>query len=317
MMAEAFITLITLSILATSAFQQVTYDSQTAFEMVRASSAAYCSNDELQGMNCGDICDDLQGYQFIRQYSYDIDDLQSVSYSMFFDQDLEVVVVAFRGTKGKDQLISELLNAVAVSYTLYDIKNSVATGFFYNAYKNFLRDDFLSSLQSAINDYPDYAFNFVGHSLGGAFANLAVLDAAYGGYLPKERINLYTYGSPRVGDFNLAQAVVNSASIINRVVHYKDIVPHLPPCQKDFLFYCVADPNHPSEDGVLMFHAWHIWPEVFYTSEDSQDYIICDSGEDKTCSDKFALVSGLISDHLLYFGKTTKCLQNSPIESMF
>ena len=289
---------------------QQEYDPTLAFEMLRASTAAYCYDSELQNMGCGDICNDLQGYQYIEQYNYDISSSESVSFSTFVNTDANIFVMAFRGTTGFSQLVDELMHSRAVTYDLHDINDAVVTGYFYDQYKN-LRDDVLSALQAAIAQYPDYTFNFAGHSLGGAFATLALLDASYGQYLPKERTNLFSYGCPRVGDFNLAQAVVNSANTIYRVTHYKDIIPHLPPCVVNWERQCQADPGHASEDGTLLFNAWHVWPEIFYTGETSLDFKICQDGEDPACSDQFLTIMESIADHLMYLGHSTRCHQSN------
>ena len=66
-----------------------------------------------------------------------------------------------------------------------------------------------------------------GHSLGGALATLLALDVAANTAF--DNPNVYTYGSPRVGDSLFAntfdQVVKNSYRIANRL----DIVPTLPP----------------------------------------------------------------------------------------
>jgi len=286
---------------------QMDYDTSMAFTMLRASSAAYCDDTQLQTMGCGAVCNDLSGYQFERQYDYQIPDYESLSFSTFFNHDENLFVVSFRGTKGIEQLIDELLHSRAVSYEIHDIQNAVVTGYFYDKYTSYIRDDFLSAVQQAAVDYPDYQFYIAGHSLGGAFATLAALDASLSGVTSPDNIHLYTYGCPRVGNFALAQAVVNNVGQIYRVTHHKDIVPHIPPCNTDWTGQCQADPDIASENGVELFHAWHVWPEVFYSSNTTDDFKICYDGEDLTCSDQFATILDSINDHLLYLGLSTGC----------
>lgn len=60
-----------------------------------------------------------------------------------------------------------------------------------------------------------------GHSLGGALANVAAW------FFPGSR--LVTFGSPRVGDRDVAQTIESSTAHIERYVHGDDIVPTLPP----------------------------------------------------------------------------------------
>ena len=65
----------------------------------------------------------------------------------------------------------------------------------------------------------------IGHSLGGALANLAALDVAPFG--PPE---LYTFGAPRVGLIGLARAITSAVGSerIHRVAHIADPVPMVP-----------------------------------------------------------------------------------------
>ncbi|KID66382.1 feruloylesterase, partial [Metarhizium hybridum] len=88
-------------------------------------------------------------------------------------------------------------------------------------------------LESALHSYPGYSVTIVGHSLGGALAELA-----FGSLKPKPLnvTQVITYGAPRVGNAGfanyldkLAGASNSNAGIAYRVTHYDDIVPHLPP----------------------------------------------------------------------------------------
>jgi predicted lipase len=68
-----------------------------------------------------------------------------------------------------------------------------------------------------------------GHSLGGALALLASVDIKET-LKPSNKITLYTYGQPRVG--NQAWATYVYSLFPNnyiRVTHADDAVPHMPP----------------------------------------------------------------------------------------
>jgi len=69
---------------------------------------------------------------------------------------------------------------------------------------------------------------FVGHSLGGALATLAGVDAA--GRLPSqaERLRIITFASPRVGDPGFAK-LAKAVGRIDRVCNLVDLVPAVPP----------------------------------------------------------------------------------------
>lgn len=61
--------------------------------------------------------------------------------------------------------------------------------------------------------YPYAAVHVSGHSLGGAIATLYALSLAETGYT----VNLFTYGSPRVGDPNFYDWFVK----FTKLTHYR------------------------------------------------------------------------------------------------
>ncbi len=66
-----------------------------------------------------------------------------------------------------------------------------------------------------------------GHSLGAAISLIAGLEIKLK-YGAKYIVEVHNFGQPRVGDANLAQFMKTKLNGIFRVVHYKDIVPHVP-----------------------------------------------------------------------------------------
>ena len=87
------------------------------------------------------------------------------------------------------------------------------------------------------------------------------------------------FGGPRIGNAAMAQYVKTKVDAIFRVVHNKDIVPHLPP---------------------ESFEYHHSPVEIFW-DEHFTKYEVCnDSGEDKNCSNKF-FPDYSAGDHDIYF----------------
>jgi hypothetical protein len=112
-----------------------------------------------------------------------------------------------------------------------------------------------------------------GHSLGAAITTFAALELA-----PHYTVEVYNFGSPRVGNGPFVAHFEKLVSTRFRVTHWRDIVPHLPPTLFDFR---------------------HLSREVFY-DEPFKVFKICDeSGEDKSCADQFVNLS--TADHDLYF----------------
>merc|ERR1712000_456938 len=66
----------------------------------------------------------------------------------------------------------------------------------------------------------------VGHSLGGAMANFMVIDLYQ--RFGKKTDYFYTMGAPRVGNTAFANYVDSIGINAWRLVHARDMVPHLP-----------------------------------------------------------------------------------------
>jgi len=264
-------------------------------------------------MKCGDACDNLPGYQYVTQYTIRVTPNEPVSFTLLVNPMAHRFIASFRGTETKTQLLKEFFNSKAVEYNLHPIKNAVATQYFYEKYVYYLRSALLRHIKEATQKYPNFDFFFVGHSLGGAFATLASLDVALSNYVDRDRLHLYTYGSPRVGDYNLAQKVVDSVGEIYRMTHRRDTVPHLPPCVSNLKGGCAAWPEHINEGGYLAFNAYHVWPEVFHVDDNPYNYKICTQPEDPTCANQYYIAMS-VNDHVNYLGISTRCMINGVVD---
>ena len=93
---------------------------------------------------------------------------------------------------------------------------------------------------------------------------------------------MYLFGCPRTGNGALARYIHQIMPNLYRVVHNKDLVPHVPPIDFQYL--------HPAY-------------EVLY-DEEMKNYQVCnESGEDSSCSDRFA-PDYSFNDHTTYWVKT-------------
>lgn len=101
-------------------------------------------------------------------------------------------------------------------------------------------------------------------------------------------VEIQNIGCPRVGNPSFAKFVETKVDRVNRLVHNRDIVPHLPPLETGY------------------HHAAY---EIFY-DEAFESFTICsESGEDKNCSNKF-FPDYSFGDHGFYFydmNKIFKC----------
>ncbi|ORX66369.1 alpha/beta-hydrolase [Linderina pennispora] len=143
----------------------------------------------------------------------------------------------------------------------------------------------VKNINSLAEDYPDYTIAFIGHSLGGASAALSALQYAKDTLFNKDRIQVWTFGEPRVGNKRFAEYYTELlGNQTYRVTFQADVVPHVPPWQ--FLGY----QHHPLEIHIIN-------PEG--------DFYVCQNTvrEDLDGAYRWPTVDTSFSDHISYFGK--------------
>lgn len=83
-------------------------------------------------------------------------------------------------------------------------------------------------IHGAINSHAPAQVTVTGHSLGAALATLAAVDIQYNFSPQVEMINIYTFGSPRVGNSGFRESFNRRVPASYRFVYGMDIVPALP-----------------------------------------------------------------------------------------
>lgn len=127
-------------------------------------------------------------------------------------------------------------------------------------------DAVLALLGQATAAYPTYKIIFTGHSLGGAVATLSAANARAEGYA----IDLYTYGSPRVGNEAFASFVTAQAGSEYRVTHTADPIARLPPL---FLGYSHVSPEY-----------WLSTGNSTTTEYTTADVVVCEGTTNLDCN---------------------------------
>lgn len=144
-----------------------------------------------------------------------------------------------------------------------------------------------AAVATAVAAHPAYTIVATGHSLGGAVATLAAAYLRAAGY----SVDLYTYGSPRVGNDYFANFVTAQTGAEYRVTHLDDPVPRLPP---------------------IIFGYRHTSPEYWLSTGDADttsyaiaDIEVCEGIANINCN---AGTLGLdIEAHLIYFQDISAC----------
>lgn len=124
-------------------------------------------------------------------------------------------VVAFRGTASLADGFTDAFVAMGINQT----KQIVHGGF------NKAFDSMKPQLHRYLSEHKPRCLHIMGHSLGGALANLF---AAYAQNQFGMSIILYTFGAPRVGTKSFALSLNISPVIIHRITHNQDPVTIIP-----------------------------------------------------------------------------------------
>ncbi|XP_031569355.1 lipase ZK262.3-like [Actinia tenebrosa] len=219
---------------------------------------------------------------------------------------LKAIVVAFRGSLHSDQAFKVFLD------TIIEPKESFLGGevqYYWKRGFEELWSCMKKDVKTLVSDNPSYKVWVTGHSLGGAMASLASTWLVYYQIVSRKNLISYTFGMPRVGNYDYAlehDKLVNNSW---RVVNYDDPVPHFP----ILLSPTVVILNNPYHHGVEAYY------KVKATSPYSQHKECHDKpyNEDASCS--FTTVPSLLDfeTHKIYFSIPvgtfwkTKCLSST------
>ncbi|EIW80990.1 alpha beta-hydrolase [Coniophora puteana RWD-64-598 SS2] len=190
--------------------------------------AAYCDPSKVTGWQCGDACNAVPGVQ-ITTTGGDGDSVQYY-YVGYYPTD-NSVVVAHQGTD-PTQFLSDLTDADIpmenLNSTLFpgvDSSVQVHKGFADEHAQT--ADIILSAVKSLISSTGATMVTLIGHSLGGALAELECMYMHLN--LPSNiAVRGRTYGTPRVGNAAWASFFDSSISDFMRVDNEKDPIPICP-----------------------------------------------------------------------------------------
>nr|WP_188540824.1 lipase family protein [Paenibacillus segetis] len=165
---------------------------------------------------------------FVVPVNYEIcDTIQAKSISNVWEpfgfilQSQQDIIIAFRGTSSTTNWIS---NVLASQKRFKYIKVDCLTHRGFTGIYSSARSEIISRLSTLSSDKTLYV---TGHSLGGALATLCAIDIAANTTFNSP--NLFTYGSPRVGDPDFANAFKKYICNSYRIANPFDVVPHAPP----------------------------------------------------------------------------------------
>ncbi|KAK3326676.1 Alpha/Beta hydrolase protein [Apodospora peruviana] len=197
------------------------------------------------------------------------------------DPTRSLIILSFRGSESLQNWITDVL-FLKISCSLTP-NCKVHLGF--AAAWEEVSATVIAGITAAKAANPTFKLIITGHSLGGAVGTLA---AAYLRQLGHSA-DLYTYGSPRVGNEPFVKFVTEQAGAEYRVTHTDDPVPKLPPQKADYR---------------------HTSPEYWITSlnnvvASTADVTVCTGYGAKGCNDGTPGFN--TTAHVWYFGPIAGC----------
>ncbi|DBA78087.1 TPA: hypothetical protein ACH3X2_008060 [Trebouxia sp. C0005] len=263
--------------------------------LAKLTSVSYCQRNNIKAWNCSRCTqsDSLRRFN-ITTTVYDIrwDLFAFAGYSTASELGGGAIVVAFRGTDSHS--LYNWVENMRYWKTDYDIPYPgsegalVHTGFFMSYNASDLAPNITTAVRALQEEYPHAPLYVAGHSMGAAMAHICAMDLKF--TLGFDDVNVYTYGSPRVGNTifkDFFNKIVNESV---RVTHNRDIVPSVPPQYVGF--------HHVARE------VWQLDGEKYFGTKVYLPWVCDGSGEDPVCHNSVCFL-GLctsITDHMQYMG---------------
>ncbi|KAG8883892.1 hypothetical protein FRB97_005730 [Tulasnella sp. 331] len=249
--------------------------SYTPYEWFAA--ATYCTNGGAWAA-CGSTC--AANSDFV-QYAAGGDGDSVPHWYVGWSPSLGSIIVAHQGTD-PTEFYSDLTDVEVVqdelTTALFPGIPSVHSGFL-SAFES-TATSVLAAVKALMTAHSTTKVTTVGHSLGGAIANL---DAVYlKTNIPSISLNTVTFGEPRVGNAAWATYITNSYTI-TRVTHNYDPVPIVP--FEDWGY------EHPA--GEIHIDTSGVWNSCAGIENGSTE---CEDGQVSS------ILDGVIDDHLGPYG---------------
>ncbi|EGO61288.1 hypothetical protein NEUTE1DRAFT_58496 [Neurospora tetrasperma FGSC 2508] len=186
---------------------------------------SYCNSNNAAGdlIACSNnVCPTLVSNKAVTVASFASGTATDIRGLVSVDPVKKVITVSFRGSSSVRNWITDV---VFVKSSCDELVSGclIHTGF-YTAWRE-VATKVTAAVQSAKAAYPSYSIGITGHSLGGAVATVAAAYLRKAGYTA----DLYTFGSPRVGNEAFAAFTTTQSGDEYRVTHENDPVPRLPP----------------------------------------------------------------------------------------
>ena len=194
------------------------YDLTESKTIIKLAATAFCSKQCVDSWSCR-VSKELP---LIMTYYLEQNITKAAGY-VGYRKDTNQVVLGFRGSSNRQNWIEDV-NFEKVPY-LKCSGCEIHAGFYadYLSFEKVFKDKVAAILQA----YPTASILTTGHSLGAALSLISAIELK--AEFPSKQIYVHNFGQPRIGNSRLASYLTGKLQGIIRVVHNRDIVPHMPP----------------------------------------------------------------------------------------
>ncbi|MCJ1403638.1 hypothetical protein MMC11_006861 [Xylographa trunciseda] len=140
------------------------------------------------------------------------------------DDKNKIIVVAFRGSDSWTNWVVNL-EVIRVPTGWCDDCN-VHDGYWKSWHE--IKDKIVPLVKRAVKEHPEYRIIITGHSLGAAVATIAAAEIRMIGPHYMKFTELYSYGSPRIGNRALAAFLSTQSKLSYRITAADDPIPRMP-----------------------------------------------------------------------------------------
>ena len=163
------------------------------------------------------------------------------------------------GSKGLENWLSNLDILLTPADLCHDCE---AHKGFWHQYIS-MRAEYMNQVTKAHEQYPQHRIITTGHSLGAALATFAAADIRRlddPWYMANTE--LYTYGSPRVGNEALARFLSEQSEQSYRVTSMNDVVTRMPPVHDDYWhtqpeYWIRKNPDNPRPEDITVLTGYN------------------------------------------------------------
>ena len=221
------------------------YRPELSYKMLLLSAAAYDVNDPQECLN--NALKDSKFHSisaFTRKCGRKKRDRCS-AYVAVSDRE-KTIAIAFRGSENFSQVWHQGVSVLTKpKVTFLPQLSGKVQAYWRDAYRD-LWSCMKSYVTTARENHPQYKIWVTGHSLGGAMASLASTQIVQDDIAPAELVVLYTFGMPRVGNYEYAFDHDKLVKDSWRVVQYGDPIPHFP---TPTIGFALAGPYHHGKEA--------------------------------------------------------------------